>query len=226
MPRFSPAVDLPPTLRGVSANPAPRLTPRTMRGQAGTGTPEAAKFPCEINLNGGDGGIRTLDTAFQPYNGLANRRLQPLGHVSTARQYARQRSPIKDNIGKVAARRRARGRAPGFFCCRNARRADSNRLRRSEFVSARLWRSFVKGMLIPGAVSCQICNMDLKTGALRASKPLSRLRTVRAWLRFQWRNAGCPADRVHRSVAQGWVSSWSGEQISRGIGTDLAQARN
>src|SRR5579871_6591187 len=32
--------------------------------------------------NGGAGGIRTLDTAFQPYNGLANRRLQPLGHSS------------------------------------------------------------------------------------------------------------------------------------------------
>src|SRR5574340_657596 len=31
---------------------------------------------------GGDGGIRTLDRALQPYNGLANRRLQPLGHVS------------------------------------------------------------------------------------------------------------------------------------------------
>ena len=33
---------------------------------------------------GGDGGIRTLDRALQPYNGLANRRLQPLGHVSPA----------------------------------------------------------------------------------------------------------------------------------------------
>jgi hypothetical protein len=31
---------------------------------------------------GGDGGIRTLDRALQPYNGLANRRLQPLGHIS------------------------------------------------------------------------------------------------------------------------------------------------
>jgi hypothetical protein len=30
----------------------------------------------------GDGGIRTLDRALQPYNGLANRRLQPLGHIS------------------------------------------------------------------------------------------------------------------------------------------------
>ena len=29
-------------------------------------------------------GIRTLDRALQPYNGLANRRLQPLGHVSRA----------------------------------------------------------------------------------------------------------------------------------------------
>ena len=34
---------------------------------------------------GGVGGIRTLGTAFQPYNGLANRRLQPLGHHSKAR---------------------------------------------------------------------------------------------------------------------------------------------
>jgi hypothetical protein len=32
--------------------------------------------------SGGDGGIRTLDRALQPYNGLANRRLQPLGHSS------------------------------------------------------------------------------------------------------------------------------------------------
>ena len=32
--------------------------------------------------NGGERGIRTLDTGFGPYNGLANRRLQPLGHLS------------------------------------------------------------------------------------------------------------------------------------------------
>src|SRR3954463_4650976 len=32
--------------------------------------------------NGGEAGIRTLDTAFRPYNGLANRRLQPLGHLT------------------------------------------------------------------------------------------------------------------------------------------------
>src|SRR5579864_4840809 len=35
--------------------------------------------------NGGEGGIRTLDTGVSPYNGLANRRLQPLGHLSDAR---------------------------------------------------------------------------------------------------------------------------------------------
>src|SRR5712671_2978318 len=41
------------------------------------------KLSCKIrNLIGGDAGIRTLDTALRPYNGLANRRLQPLGHVS------------------------------------------------------------------------------------------------------------------------------------------------
>jgi hypothetical protein len=31
---------------------------------------------------GGEAGIRTLDTAFGPYNGLANRRLRPLGHLT------------------------------------------------------------------------------------------------------------------------------------------------
>jgi hypothetical protein len=37
-----------------------------------------------IVRTGGEGGIRTLDTGFGPYNGLANRRLQPLGHLSAA----------------------------------------------------------------------------------------------------------------------------------------------
>lgn len=38
--------------------------------------------------DGGDRGIRTLDRALQPYNGLANRRLQPLGHISVTAAYA------------------------------------------------------------------------------------------------------------------------------------------
>ena len=35
-----------------------------------------------FRLSGGEGGIRTLDRVVRPYNGLANRRLQPLGHLS------------------------------------------------------------------------------------------------------------------------------------------------
>ena len=38
--------------------------------------------PVPRRVLSGDGGIRTLDTGLSPYNGLANRRLQPLGHVS------------------------------------------------------------------------------------------------------------------------------------------------
>jgi hypothetical protein len=45
--------------------------------------------------NGGDGGIRTLDRALQPYNGLANRRLQPLGHVSSDTE------PLQKRGGRV-----------------------------------------------------------------------------------------------------------------------------
>ena len=44
--------------------------------------PKTPHFLRNIDIFGGDGGIRTLDRALQPYNGLANRRLQPLGHVS------------------------------------------------------------------------------------------------------------------------------------------------
>ena len=36
----------------------------------------------EKRITGGEGGIRTPGTGLGPYNGLANRRLQPLGHLS------------------------------------------------------------------------------------------------------------------------------------------------
>ena len=41
-----------------------------------------------IDKPGGEGGIRTPGTGFSPYNGLANRRLQPLGHLSAANDCA------------------------------------------------------------------------------------------------------------------------------------------
>ena len=34
------------------------------------------------NHSGGEGGIRTLGTGVSPYNGLANRRIRPLCHLS------------------------------------------------------------------------------------------------------------------------------------------------
>ena len=49
------------------------------------GHPASREGTCEARSakqDGGAGGIRTLDRALQPYNGLANRRLQPLGHSS------------------------------------------------------------------------------------------------------------------------------------------------
>jgi hypothetical protein len=51
--------------------------------------PRAASIaPSEAaaDLSGGEAGIRTLDTGFSPYNGLANRRLRPLGHLTAARR--------------------------------------------------------------------------------------------------------------------------------------------
>src|SRR5215212_8851648 len=47
---------------------------------------------------GGAGGIRTLDRALQPYNGLANRRLQPLGHSSISADMPEARASRKRQI--------------------------------------------------------------------------------------------------------------------------------
>ena len=56
-----------------------RATPFALQSSGGP-PPEARRAK-----GGGAGGIRTLDRALQPYNGLANRRLQPLGHSSMRR---------------------------------------------------------------------------------------------------------------------------------------------
>ncbi len=36
----------------------------------------------QLQESGGEGGIRTPGRGFSPYNGLANRRIQPLCHLS------------------------------------------------------------------------------------------------------------------------------------------------
>src|SRR5271165_3490334 len=68
--------------------------------------------------SGGEGGIRTPGRGVSPYNGLANRRLQPLGHLSGGHW--------TDYI---------RSRGPGFQCgTRNIRLAVSAYFRRDLLV--------------------------------------------------------------------------------------------
>src|SRR6266704_4809825 len=45
---------------------------------------EVLKDATRFQVGYGEGGIRTPGRGFSPYNGLANRRLQPLGHLSGA----------------------------------------------------------------------------------------------------------------------------------------------
>ena len=49
--------------------------------QAASGSKNSLHF----RLRGGEGGIRTLGTGVSPYNGLANRRIRPLCHLSGVR---------------------------------------------------------------------------------------------------------------------------------------------
>jgi hypothetical protein len=58
-----------------------------------------ARHPKPVRAKGGGaGGIRTLDRALQPYNGLANRRLQPLGHSSMSADMPDARASRKRQI--------------------------------------------------------------------------------------------------------------------------------
>ena len=63
-------------------------TPQKRHKRASPGTPRKRKCPRVQWLGtaggsvSGETGIRTPDTGLTPYNGLANRRLQPLGHLS------------------------------------------------------------------------------------------------------------------------------------------------
>ena len=47
--------------------------------------------------SGGEAGIRTLGRAFRPYNGLANHRLQPLGHLTATRNLSIRRASSYGN---------------------------------------------------------------------------------------------------------------------------------
>ena len=59
--------------------------------------------------NGGEAGIRTLGRGLCPYNGLANRRLQPLGHLTTPQPPESGSGPARTFI---ISRRRAKGQPP------------------------------------------------------------------------------------------------------------------
>ena len=60
-----------------------------------------ASRSCERAKAGGEGGIRTLGRGFSPYNGLANRRLQPLGHLTARLQvYVTSTLTRKPSIAK------------------------------------------------------------------------------------------------------------------------------
>jgi hypothetical protein len=62
--------------------PEPAVGPKDFWQYGGNGPPDVKTINKSGDQTGGEAGIRTLDTAFGPYNGLANRRLQPLGHLT------------------------------------------------------------------------------------------------------------------------------------------------
>src|ERR1043165_96489 len=95
---------------------------------------------CAAKEESGEGGIRTRDTTFGSYNGLANRRLQPLGHLSGG-----------ECFGELKSSRGARGKQTGFslYSPAHDRPAQSARIRGPgrAFADTRRGRP---GILAPG----------------------------------------------------------------------------
>ena len=60
--------------------------------------PPGGATQASFGFLGGAGGIRTLDRPLQAYNGLANRRLQPLGHSSMSADMPDARASRKRQI--------------------------------------------------------------------------------------------------------------------------------
>src|SRR5580765_1670623 len=88
-----------PAVARSATNERSRPAGRSSLSEAGLPAEARSQPPSEVGLptearsssrraKVGEAGIRTLGTAFRPYNGLANRRLQPLGHL-TALNYRR-----------------------------------------------------------------------------------------------------------------------------------------
>src|ERR1700691_5000631 len=68
-------------------------------------TMSQALISAGVRTSGGEGGIRTLGTGVSPYNGLANRRIRPLCHLSGVRIYSlprRGRQRLTRRGGKEA----------------------------------------------------------------------------------------------------------------------------
>ena len=55
-----------------------------------------------IKTSGGEGGIRTLGTGVSPYNGLANRRIRPLCHLSDLYNQHLTKWLLCNNFGAIA----------------------------------------------------------------------------------------------------------------------------
>ncbi len=79
-----------------------RAFPRNFQRNAGE-----VRVP--FRLRGGEGGIRTLDTGVSPYNGLANRRIRPLCHLSAALSHVLHRT--RATVFRLEGVRSASGRA-------------------------------------------------------------------------------------------------------------------
>jgi hypothetical protein len=123
----------------------------------------------DFAVGGGAGGIRTLDRALQPYNGLANRRLQPLGHSSVT----------ADMPDAAACRKRQISgcRISGHL---KVSRLDWARIDRCRLASGVQFRS----SSVPAPMCCAQNAAPIRTRAAPAGSRISVCAPILAWARI------------------------------------------
>jgi hypothetical protein len=139
---------------------------------------------------GGDGGIRTLDRALQPYNGLANRRLQPLGHISQSRYARHGGEPQAPDFRPPNSRRFGASRSIGSKTIRAPGGVGSRLCCASREEAARI------GDVARNLVNLSLCRFALRRDLPRAfvdRRPKQLEVRSRYNIKFTPRFARCPA---------------------------------
>jgi hypothetical protein len=163
---------------------------------------EGAKYKYQLHQYvtsniGGAGGIRTLDRALQPYNGLANRRLQPLGHSSVRADMPDAGAGRKQQISgrRLAAIYWLRACFCGFHSASS--RGSVRPIEGTKRPLATRWFTMANELSPSAITSTELTVVEQRLATKARSRLLVRLAET---MRKRWRSRNAPIRRWRRGA--------------------------